>query len=931
MAAKGDASAIIEAFKSYDTTNSGAVSLANMRRALSAVNISVSALEAASLASKFSAKAHDATAVRGGSVDYQQLVRSGVLQEKGVFHADARAKATTVRFEGPAVDLTVTAHGGAPVVPSVRDSHSSVAQRHMDSVAARRFLGSGNVAAVMGTAPVPSDVSLAAATEEAAAAVARRAGAVVTAAGGSLQGGSSSGSGTGVVVVGRDLHGGVLTQVGGVTIYTGSAEDTPEEGGQGSTEAAEDPRYLPRWPGEKYAKLRPDVSLWHSGEMAHLGGVHGWVAQGHGEGEVPEGYMPSLPGYMNSSDPTNAMKPRLATYHPLYHTGRLKEAGGLGAYVTDPSAVPAAVARVAAVHSDPLHHSGAIDGAGGIASYNKDVGPWLQRTAAMQARVAPATRISEIADSGGLAPPPEHPAEAYRPMRSSGAARPPRETLAAITKAHEGWQAEADEVEAGRVAALLAGARAPPAGKANKYGQEIDEITSARGEGRLGLFSPVAAALAANAAAASASASSSSSSTTAEAAEAAQSVRAALRAVLPESATAAAAVLRKQLAARDGDGDGCVTQSELLSGLANLLPGLRAEDAGRVSALLSTVSEHTDTAAAAADTAADVLGGPKVDVAALTQWVVSAPTAGGQQLSGLGLLPAPPPGAALHQAQRLHAHAHAHRRPPPIPPSLPDAPAAVPTRPRHLGLDDAAVADLADWLPGQRHAAWSTKEEVAAAADSVAETLAALRTHLSATASATLAAAPFATTELGEPDDAPLPVTPLWSTLHAPGVATSISSSISGGGSSSSSSSSGSGSQSYASWHRRKAALASGYARGDASAPAAGVKLGVAGGKQASRKHVRKGGTDADTEAGGGSGPNAPVPDARFAAFRANWENRHGGAAAKEMAADLAVPAEGPTWSRAAPQPFKVVHLAAAAPPPPLHGHRPAASAGPRV
>ena len=54
----------------------------------------------------------------------------------------------------------------------------------------------------------------------------------------------------------------------------------------------------------------------------------------------------------------------------------------------------------------------------------------------------------------------------------------------------------------------------------------------------------------------------------------------------------------------------------------------------------------------------------------------------------------------------------------------------------------------------------------------------------------------------------------------------------------------------------------------------------------------------------------------KFLLFRAGWEERHGAAARKEMAADAAEPAEGPTWSRASPAPFRVLHLAAPAPSP---------------
>lgn len=55
----------------------------------------------------------------------------------------------------------------------------------------------------------------------------------------------------------------------------------------------------------------------------------------------------------------------------------------------------------------------------------------------------------------------------------------------------------------------------------------------------------------------------------------------------------------------------------------------------------------------------------------------------------------------------------------------------------------------------------------------------------------------------------------------------------------------------------------------------------------------------------------------KFTVFRNSWEERHGGAAMKEIAHDLAQPVEGPTWTRADPQPFKVLHLSAGAPPSP--------------
>lgn len=54
----------------------------------------------------------------------------------------------------------------------------------------------------------------------------------------------------------------------------------------------------------------------------------------------------------------------------------------------------------------------------------------------------------------------------------------------------------------------------------------------------------------------------------------------------------------------------------------------------------------------------------------------------------------------------------------------------------------------------------------------------------------------------------------------------------------------------------------------------------------------------------------------KFVSFRASWEERHGQAGVKEMAADAATPAEGPTWARAEPTPFRVLRVASGAPAP---------------
>lgn len=58
----------------------------------------------------------------------------------------------------------------------------------------------------------------------------------------------------------------------------------------------------------------------------------------------------------------------------------------------------------------------------------------------------------------------------------------------------------------------------------------------------------------------------------------------------------------------------------------------------------------------------------------------------------------------------------------------------------------------------------------------------------------------------------------------------------------------------------------------------------------------------------------------KFVQFRSAWEERHGAPAMKEMAMDLQEPVTGPTWTKADPQPFKVLKLASSAPLPKAQG-----------
>jgi hypothetical protein len=46
-----------------------------------------------------------------------------------------------------------------------------------------------------------------------------------------------------------------------------------------------------------------------------------------------------------------------------------------------------------------------------------------------------------------------------------------------------------------------------------------------------------------------------------------------------------------------------------------------------------------------------------------------------------------------------------------------------------------------------------------------------------------------------------------------------------------------------------------------------------------------------------------------YTVWRASWEDKHGAPARKERELDALVPPEGTTWTRADPQPFRVLRL----------------------
>ena len=75
-------------------------------------------------------------------------------------------------------------------------------------------------------------------------------------------------------------------------------------------------------------------------------------------------------------------------------------------------------------------------------------------------------------------------------------------------------------------------------------------------------------------------------------------------------------------------------------------------------------------------------------------------------------------------------------------------------------------------------------------------------------------------------------------------------------------------------------------------------------------------GKAAAPEAGLAGSSSRDSGSSSFEAFIVAWHAKHGAAARKERVLDALEPPPGPSWAAASPQPFRVLRLASAPPPP---------------
>ena len=101
----------------------------------------------------------------------------------------------------------------------------------------------------------------------------------------------------------------------------------------------------------------------------------------------------------------------------------------------------------------------------------------------------------------------------------------------------------------------------------------------------------------------------------------------------------------------------------------------------------------------------------------------------------------------------------------------------------------------------------------------------------------------------------------------------------------------------------------------DAAAPPPSAGDGAGGdAAEGAEGAAKAAGSDAKAAAPSPSRLDYSSKSTAYSVWRAGWEERHGAPARKEAALDALEPVEGKTWTRAEPQPFRVVKLSSPAP-----------------
>ena len=692
------------------------------------------------------------------------------------------------------------------------------------------------------------------------------------------------------------------------------------------------PGYLPLFPGDQAPKLRNHDPIVHGGKMATLGGVVNYINDETWRDEHPEGYLPPLPNGMGGEVPKRAVT------DALHHSGNIWQPseGGMAAWGADSAHIDELNARHREAHVHPLHHNSEIRDAGGIAGIANSARSWLQDTPTAPGKVVQTTPEKLR----------EERAKSCPRSRSPGVGRshsmqrrrsvpdlivrgfqppPPAAAGGEVTDSDRGGEGGADGPEDIRKmqSDILRSNRATFEQHFSIGGPLTNSVTGEHHErpGRLmGSRSPTAVIL--------------SASQRPDLRRLAL-VRKHLRSLLPSKTTAAQAVVRARLAGKDGDGDGRLTDAELHSALASMMPDVHADEVGLLirhmrsrNARRAAAAQKSPSAVASVDADGPSAGSTSPSAAASARRApafVSGPASNSEELSQLSVATAGfGEGISIAEVAEWVSlqpggseEVLVPRSGPPLAAGFaPDADYREGGSGGGGGGDDNEAANSG----GGPHADHGKMRRFAV------EVELGRHHHARPAFDSTMVSGLIA--EEGVPfrdprdeeraeaerlrrlDDDVVSLATSYTLLsnatgrHRPGA---------GAGTLGSS-----GASTYSQFHEARRAAMSPHAKGSARVPAAGLLSGEL--KERDGKKLVDGEGAALKESANEDPATArerAANVARFENFRVRWEEKHGAPARKEAALDAQEPAEGKTWTRAEPQPFRVVKLSSPAPVPP--------------
>lgn len=638
-----------------------------------------------------------------------------------------------------------------------------------------------------------------------------------------------------------------------------------------------------------------DTSHRHASGLDDAGGIASWVTKPE---DLPEGYLPALPKDHNGALQRKAPS-RGIEGHLLEPTGT-SLSSGTAAWGEDSAGYMREWDLHRHLHEDPLYHTSEIQTAGGLSGLAGAERTWLEET-----RTAPGKNVME--NPHREAGEPENVVVSSKKMVEGRR----RSVPDLITKAFKELEEEKNDVfdnsldvealEAGDesdVSKLAQSVTRAHRGLFKKHfqtgGPITDSITGAHIEkpvAAFGAWSPHAVSMATH--------------VLRPDLHRLAIVRKHLRSMLPSKASSAAAVIRSRLGGRDGDKDGKVTDYELLSALSSMMPEVQAEEVGllirhirsramRKNANASSTSEPTEAQEVSAMAITTAGFGEGINIADIADWVTLQPGGNDQVTAsnGKGKVNDSLDSAAV---SRLLCDPEVDNQLPPvsggrISKTLDSARVSnllndpvVDTNDSNAGFTPSSQTFYADVSRFAEEAAMSKYKPALRPMDSSATHRTIFGDNANTFVDARAEAMKEEEERLRQLEE------------DAESIAASYVTAMTSSGRKKNP-----GSVSYAHFHESKRAAASSYAKGSSKAPAAGL---LSGGP---KDEEDKGKARADQE--------RIANLAKFESFRVSWEEKHGAAGRKEMALDAQIAPEGPTWTRAAPQAYRVLKLASAAP-----------------